>query len=116
LFEFALVENGGGRSQNDVLGNRKGGDQPKFLVNHGHTGAQGVSWGTEAVFDSVKPNRSLVGPVHTGQDVHQGCLPGSVLTQNGVHGAGADLEFRPGVRYDARKSLPDVVEFDRERT
>ncbi len=95
-------------AEHDVLGDGESLDQPELLVHHADTGVEGVAGGGEADRLPVELDLAFVGPVETGEDVHQRRLAGAVFAEQGVHLPGGRLEINMVVGEHAREALRDL--------
>ena len=80
------------RAEEDVLGDRKVGDDRKLLMHHADAGIQRVAGGAEAHLLAVELHRAGEIGMHAGDDLHQRRLAGAVLADEAVDLAGAERE------------------------
>jgi hypothetical protein len=79
------------------------------LVHHADPGLDRVARVAEATLATVHPDRALVRSLHAVEDLHQRGLAGAVLTDERVHGAGANAQVHVAVGDDAGKRLVTPV-------
>jgi hypothetical protein len=98
--------------QHHVLGDREHGDQHEVLVHHPDARLDRLAWALEPDGPVVEEDLALVGVVQAEEDVHQGGLASSVLTQEGVNRSLGHLEVDPVVRQDAGEPFGDATELE----
>ncbi len=82
----------GPAAHEDVLGDRQVGEERGFLVDHGDAGVAGVAGAVEDDGLAVEQHLTGVRPVHSGEGLDQRRLARAVLTGEGVHLAGQQLQ------------------------
>ena len=92
------------------------GEDVELLRHDRDAVADRLGRGAEVDFLVVQADRAGVGGERAGDDLHQRRLAGAVLTQESVHGAGADREVRAGQRDDAAVRLANASRFEHALT
>ena len=92
------------------------GEDVELLRHDRDAVADRLGGGAEVDFLVVEADRAGVGGERAGDDLHQRRLAGAVLTQESVHGAGADREVRAGQRDDAAVRLANASRFEHALT
>ena len=96
-------------AEHDVLGDRHHRDQHEVLVHHAHARLDRGARRSELHVLVADLDLALVGVVQAVEDVHQRRLAGTVLAEQGVHLALAEIEADVVVRDDAGEALRDVA-------
>ena len=102
-------------AEHDVLPDGQVVGQHEVLEHHADADGDGVPRGPERLVDAVDEDAALVGALRAVEDLHQRRLPGPVLADDGVDGAGHHPEVDAVVGDDAREALDDVAQLDRWR-
>ncbi len=94
----------------DVLGDRQVREECGLLVDHRDAGVAGVRRAVERGRCAVEQQPSGVRPVHSGERLDQRRLPGAVLTGQGVHLAGKQLQGHASQGTYRAEGLRDVLQ------
>ncbi len=94
----------------DVLGDRQVGEERGLLVDHGDAGVAGVAGAVEGHGRAVEQHLAGVRPVHSGERLDEGGLAGTVLTGQGMHLPGEQLQGDVPQGADRPEGLRDVLQ------
>ena len=97
-------------SEHDVLGHREHVDEHEMLVDHPDTGRHGLLGIVEVLLHAIDVDRSLVRGQQPVQDVHEGRLAGTVLTEQAMDAPGNDVEVDVVVGRKRPESLRDSAQ------
>jgi hypothetical protein len=99
-------------AEDDVLGDGQHGHEHEVLVDHADATGDRIRGTTQGDGLPVHQDLALVGLGQPVQDVHEGRLAGTVLTQQGVDLARPDLQVDAVVGDDARIALRDPAHLE----
>ena len=99
-------------AEDDVIEHREALDQFEVLMHHAYAQRVGVVRVVDLDFFSVFLDRTLLRLVQTKEHAHQGRFTGTVLAQQGMDLALAQLQGDIVVGFDTGKFLGDVQHFD----
>ena len=94
--------------QRHVLGNRKGGEQLRFLMDGDHPLGAGSDRGGPAYLAALEEQLSGVGSQRSADDLDQGALAGAVLAHQGMHLARVQIQGHPAEGHHPRKGPPNI--------
>ena len=104
-----------GQSQDDILCHRHGVHQHKILVNHPDAEQHGIPRRIDIDAFAFDKDLARIGPVHAGQDIHEGTFARPVFTQQGQYFAGIKLHIHVFVGHHIGEALGDPLHFQNRR-
>lgn len=90
-------------------------EQVELLVDDADAGPLRVPWATERTRRTGELDSASVRGVPARDDLHEGRLPGTVLTDHGVHLAGRDIEVDTVENADSEEGLADAPKAEKRR-
>jgi len=102
-------------AEQDVLGDREHGNQHEVLMDHVDPAGDRVRGTADVYFLAVQQDRAFVRPGQPVEDVHQRCLAGAVLAQQGMDLARTNVQIDVVVGGHARVALGDPAHFECRR-
>jgi hypothetical protein len=115
LRPFRLEDRAALVAEDHVLGDGERVDQHEVLVDHPDPPRDRIARGVDPDLLALDHDPPRVRRVHAVEDPHQGGLAGTVLSDQGMHLAGAELQGDIVVRDDPGEALRDALERDEGR-
>ncbi len=79
-------------TEEQVLGDRQIGEQPRMLMDHGNPAAEGIEGRAQLNGRPVEHDLPGIGPIEAAQKLDAGALAGTVFPKQGEHLAGAQIQ------------------------
>src|SRR5664280_1180011 len=100
--------------QNDILHHRVDVHKHEMLMDHADSVRSRITWATNSYFLTVHEDFPSVRPIDAIEDVHQGCLSGAILAQQGQHFTLVKLQTDIIICDDAWKALCYTLHFQQQ--
>src|SRR5664280_821823 len=106
----------GFQPQNDILHHRMDVHKHEMLMDHTDSVRSGITWATNTYFLTIHEDFPFVRLINAVEDVHQGCLSGAILAQQGQHLTFVKFQIDIVICYDTWEILCYTLHFQQQVT